>query len=316
MSQLVLNFISKKNILVLIVTAIICILLAPILVSNLYSDDLMNYQLLKSIPDFNFEKMLQCSSDQIAVTLQGGRYSPIAFYLLNFMFWLPNSIAQYKALIYCSNLFALFSFIFFLKKSGMNHLAGFAILFYALLIQFQIAYHDPFTSLHAMYPLAMALTFFAIGLFLDFIKQGSIIKLLISFVLTCTTLLITEIGVVTFLIIYCLAIFNFKKIKPKSWIVIPYLIMPIIYFGWLKTVRDNLNGMYPGVQSSFDFNGMLNVLQCQLFGMLPMTNFYHVRAIIYAVQSSFCCDKCAVIGRLTFLISTICETSKNCFPKI
>ena len=107
----------KKHSLSVLALVIIAVLLTPILFSGLYSDDLMNFQYLRSIPDFTFQKMLDYANTEIDSVLETGRYTPVSFYLLSFMHWLPETVFQYKLLVYIGNLIAVASFVFFLHKA-------------------------------------------------------------------------------------------------------------------------------------------------------------------------------------------------------
>ncbi len=268
-----------KHLFPVLAFAFLALLLSPIICSGLYSDDLMNYQLLKSIPDFTFSKMIGYSNGEITKWLKIGRFTPLSFYLFVGIYWLSHSILQYKLLVYTANVFAVLSFVYFLQKSKMGNLTGLSLMLLGMLFQFQISHHDPFTSLNAMYPIATAFSLLAVGLFLYYIDSKSIFKLAGAFVFATMALLITEIGIVPFLVFYGLIVFHFKKLRQRMFQLAPLLLLPILYFVTLKIIRENSTLSYIGTEMSFNAEGMRNVFICQMFSTLPLSNFYKVYAI-------------------------------------
>jgi hypothetical protein len=294
----------KKHSLSVLALVIIAVLLTPILFSGLYSDDLMNFQYLRSIPDFTFQKMLDYANTEIDSVLETGRYTPVSFYLLSFMHWLPETVFQYKLLVYIGNLIAVASFVFFLHEAQLTNYIGIALLFYATVIQFQVGYHDCFTSLNAMYPVATSCSLLAVALYMDVIQKSNWFKWVGAIVFACLSLLITEVGTVTFLIIIAITVLNYKVLQKRIALALPFMLLPVLYFGYLKSVREHITINYSGVKTSFNAYGMFKVFVCQVFSTLPLSNFYKLYAIpqLFVEQLK---DPLVVLGCLILLVLII-----------
>jgi hypothetical protein len=257
---------------------IVVLQLSLILFSSLYSDDLINYQVVKSFPDFTFGKMLRYGYDEFILSVSAGRCTPLSFYLAAVVFWLSHSVFQYKLLVFAMNLLAVISFIYLLYKLEWQKTIIYFLLAYAVLIQFQISYHDSFTSLNGMYPLAFATSAMSIACFIEVTKSNSIACLIFSICLATVSLFITEVGIISFVVIIFLGIKRIRMHSLAKFHLIPFFIVLLVYALILYNLRQNASS-YGGTTIHIAGEAMAKVFFCQLFSVLPLSNFYKLPEI-------------------------------------
>jgi len=265
---------------------IVVLQLSLILFSSLYSDDLFNYQLIKSYPNLSAGKMGQFAYNEYLSSLAAGRFTPFSIFWQVFMFWLPKTVLQYKVLILGVNLFAVFFFFYLLLTLEWSKSVPFFLLAYSALIQFQISYHDSFTSLDGMYPLAFATTALAIGSYVVATRFHSIYHWVFSICCATVSLLVTEIGIVSFVIILLLGINHIHSPRKLRYFLLPYLFVLLVYITILFFLRKH-GTSYSGTSINIDFLGMWHVVCCQLFAVLPLSNFYQLPEIPRLLLSQF-----------------------------
>lgn len=269
---------SYRSLILVSVLVFICLL--PILRSGLYSDDLPNFETrssFKHIPAFDFVGRSQTA---IKAWKQCGRYNPVALYQQNFVFDQFKSVFAYKCYILFCNVLAIASFGFLLYALGLSvQFITLSLFFYLAEIQFRIQYHDAFTSLQGLYPLFTAAFFLSIAFISLYLNSGRKYFYIISLLFAATALLLSEVGVILIPMYLAVIFFSTGGVKKKTAIVTPALLVCFIYLAYVLYLRSNQTAVYSGLQTGFKPEGMLNVLNVQLFSALPFSNLYKVRAI-------------------------------------
>src|ERR1700678_1596927 len=105
--------------------------LSLIVKSGLYSDDIRDFQVWKSMGPMSFLQMLHVSYQGIIECMKFvGRFTPVVYLQQGLLFWVSNSILTLKILVFGSNLLAVYTFTRFLKSFGMEGLIPFALLIF------------------------------------------------------------------------------------------------------------------------------------------------------------------------------------------
>ena len=80
-------------------------------------------------------------------------------------------------------------------------------------------------------------------------------------------------------LVFVVTLYKGSGWKNKIAAVAPFIFICCIYLGYMYHLHDAGNTRYPGLQPNLDFDGMMNLLQIQLFAALPFSNLYHQVAI-------------------------------------
>ena len=159
---------------------LIFINLSLILKSGLYSDDIMTYQMRSSMGHVSFLHLTDIIHKGITESIQSGRFTPISFILEGLLMWVSGTVLIYKVYLFLINLLAVFTFSRMLRSLDVEGWIPLALLGFSSAAQFYVHYHDPFTALHAMYPLLAILVFSTITFFIQYLKSGKLIMLFMS----------------------------------------------------------------------------------------------------------------------------------------
>ena len=136
---------------------VICFL--PILKSGLYSDDLPNFQLRASVSPENRQTVSQIAQQEINYWKSTGRYTPLSFYWMEFVYKVFITVASYKFLIFMINILAVIIFLIYLSLLKLNINYSIWLVCFGAVIQYRITYHDAYTSLNGMYQLLAIIVF-------------------------------------------------------------------------------------------------------------------------------------------------------------
>ncbi len=261
------------------ILVVICFL--PILKSGLYSDDLHNFQLRAASPKLQEESVYALAEPEIALWKNYGRYTPLSFYWMEFVYKYFTTIADYKCFVFLINILAVIIFLVYLSQLKLNINYSIWLVCFAAVVQYRITYHDAYTSLNGIYQL-LAITVFAALIFYHYyLLKGALWLLLLSVLLFICSIFISEIGLLVLLLIPISAIIFKVPIKKLSIIFLPFFIITIaylIYIAWLR-MHVNQKDVYFGLTANYDLGAMVNLLVKQILASFPLTNLYHKRAI-------------------------------------
>lgn len=266
---------------------LVIISLSLVLGSGLYSDDLPDFQYFRSSCPMSFSQMITRTNDQIADCLLSGRFTPLAYYTRNIMLWLSPSVLIYKVLTFLINLCAVYTFTRFLRCLSLEAWIPLALLTYCITDQFYINYHDPFTSLHAMYPELAIFVFSAIYLFAGYLNTQKPLLLIASTVLTIAAILQSEIGFIIYPILLLMVMVDARPVLRRISAFLPFAIVIVLYILFFKNLRDHTQHLYPGVTPSLDPGKMWHVFAVQFYSTFPLTGFTHWPGIPRIVLDEF-----------------------------
>jgi hypothetical protein len=258
---------------------LVLISLSLILKSGLYSDDVITFQTRKSAGPISFIQVTHNAISEIKDCAKAGRFTPITYLLHCYLFWIANTILAYKIVILLFNLLAVFSFTQMLRSFGLSGWIPLALVFFCASAQFFVRYHDPFTSLHAMYPLLAVFIFWAIICFAQYLKKGETTMLACSVLMTVLATLQSEIGFVLYAVLLVLLINDVRPISFKLKAFLPFIILLAINAVMFLFLRRGNSHMYNGVQTNLDPAKMFNVAYFQLISAVPLTGYAYMSNI-------------------------------------
>ena len=229
---------------------LVLISLSLILKSGLYSDDVITFQTRKSAGPISFIQVTHNAISEIKDCAQAGRFTPITYLLHCYLFWIVDTILAYKIIILIFNLLAVFSFTQMLRSFGLEEWVPLALVPFCASAQFFVRYHDPFTSLHAMYPLLAVFIFLSISYFVQYLKNGKTSTLVCSVLMTVLATLQSEIGFVLYPALIVLLINDSRPTSFRIKAFLPFIILLGINTGMFVFLRRNSSHMYSGVQTN------------------------------------------------------------------
>jgi hypothetical protein len=248
---------------------VICFL--PILKSGLYSDDLPNFQLRASDQS---QTVFQIALSEINYWKTTGRYTPLSFYWMEFVYKYFTTVASYKFLVFIINILAVIIFLIYLSKLKLNINYSIWLICFGAVIQYRITYHDAYTSLNSMYQLLSIIVFGTLIFYNYYLIQRKIWLLILSVICFISGILFSEIGLLALLLMPVSAIIlkiSFRNII-KS--ILPFAIIAIIYLGYIGWLRMHMHqkDVYIGLTTNIDLIAMLNLLFEQIYASLPLSN--------------------------------------------
>ena len=258
---------------------LVLISLSLILKSGLYSDDVITFQTRKSAGPISFIQVTHNAISEIKDCAQAGRFTPITYLLHCYLFWIVDTILAYKIIILIFNLLAVFSFTQMLRSFGLEEWVPLALVPFCASAQFFVRYHDPFTSLHAMYPLLAVFIFLSISYFVQYLKNGKTSTLVCSVLMTVLATLQSEIGFVLYPALIVLLINDSRPTSFRIKAFLPFIILLGINTGMFVFLRRNSSHMYSGVQTNLDPAKMFEVAYFQLISAVPLTGFAYMSNI-------------------------------------
>jgi len=267
---------TRLSILLGFAFVVICFL--PIIKSGLYSDDLANFQL--SVND-DHVSVLQRAIPSINSTKATGRYTPLSFIWMAFVFKYFITILNYKILVFTMNLLAVIVFITYLSALKLKINQGIWLLCFGSVVQFRIWYHDAYTSFNGMYQLLAIFVFVTLIFYGHYLIKRKAWLLTVSTFFFICSVLTSEVGLVALLLVPVTALM--LKIPFRKWISssLLYILIAFIYLGYTAWLRNNVleKDMYIGLKASYDLPAMLELLGEQMFASLPLSNLYDQEAI-------------------------------------
>ncbi len=300
-------FIERSKLyLALLILSLPLIYLCPVINSPLSSDDLHNFHLRVNSKDYYAQNILTLGHGLIDWAKSTGRYSPFSSYLIEIVFKYFQTISRYKAFLFSLNLCALASFVLLLFTIGRKSLIPFFIVVYGSLVQFRMQFHDPFTSLHGMYPSLAICIFLCTSLYIQFLKRENLFVLMTSLLFFISAYLISEVGLTLIPFLFICSFFISSNPKKIILSLFPFIISGTTYILYVLSIRRSVKQFYEGVQTNFDVSAMFEVLAKQLFSALPLSNLYRQMAIpkIIGLQLS-AINILAVVAIITFSVSII-----------
>ena len=271
---------NKLNKPLLFAWILVVLTLSLILKSGLYSDDIHDFQVRRSMGPLSVTQMIHVTHHDIVDFRRTlGRDTPVVYIEETLIFWLANSVLTYKIFILLINILAVYLFTRLLRSFEMDDWIPFALLIFCATEQFYINYHDAFTSLHAMYPFLTALIFSAIISFVSFLKKGSMVAYSGTLLIVTTIIFFCEVGFVIYPILFLLLIFDKRPILKRVLLFLPFLLLLGAYtfnFIWVRQHADNI---YSGVTLNFDRHKMVQTFLIQVFAAIPGSHFIGMYAI-------------------------------------
>ena len=241
---------------------VICFL--PILKSGLYSDDLHNFQLRACNQSQSF---LQLAQSEIVYWKAAGRYTPLSFYWMEFVYKYFTSIASYKFLIFCINILAVGVFLIYLSKLKLHFNHGIWLVCFSAVIQFRITYHDAYTSLNGMYQLLAILVFSSLIFYTTYLTHRKLWMLAMSVLFFISGILFSEVGLLVLLLIPVSAIIYSISFKDFLKTYTPFVCMAFIYLGYTAWLRMHVSPtlVYSGLSTNINLGTMLTLMFKHLF---------------------------------------------------
>jgi hypothetical protein len=258
---------------------LVLISLSLILKSGLYSDDVITFQTRKSAGPISFIQVTNNAISEIKDCAQAGRFTPITYLLHCYLFWIVNTILAYKIIILFFNLLAVLSFTQMLRSFELDGWIPLVLILFCASAQFFVRYHDPFTSLHAMYPLLAVFIFSSISYFAQYLKNGKATILAGSVLMTVLATLQSEIGFVLYPVLMVLLSNDDRPISFKSKAFLPFIILLALNATLFLFLRRDSSHMYSGVQTNLDPAKMFDVAYFQLVSAIPMTGYAYMSNI-------------------------------------
>lgn len=274
------NFFKDSNKPLIFSWVLVILTLTLILKSGLYSDDIKDLEMRKSMGPVSFLQMLHATYVDIIECIKFvGRFTPVDYLEQSLIFWFSNSVLTFKVIIWCINLLAVYTFTRFLKCFEMKEWIPFALLIYCATSQFYINYHDAFTSLHAMYPFLAVLIFYTIILFKLFLENDKSLTLIGTVLLATLTIFYCEVGFVIYPILLLLLINDKRLLSRKFLVFLPFAVLLIVYIVVFILVRRNTEYLYSGVTPNFVVSKMYETFLYQVRAAIPMSHFTGMYAI-------------------------------------
>jgi len=292
------------------------ITLSLILKSGLYSDDIMTYQMRRSMPDLSLQKMAGIARQGMTECIQMGRFIPLAYILEGLLMWLSSTILIYKVLVFGINLLAVFSFTRLLGSFEMDDWIPLALLTFCASAQFYVKYHDPFTSLHAMFPLLGFFVFSSISSFVRYLKTGKPSMLLWSLLALILAILDSEVGFILYPILFVLLVSDDKRLSRKIAIFLPYAIVLICYSITFFWIRQNVHVLYTGVEANMEPSKMLRGFIFQLIAAFPLTGYSYISFIPGVLYGEFLKTYPVVILSIAVFICLLIWATKLPFQRL
>ena len=255
---------------------LIFINLSLILKSGLYSDDIMTYQMRSSMGPISFLHLTDIIQKGITESIQSGRFTPISFVLEGLLMWVSGTVLIYKVYLFLINLLAVFAFSRMLRSLDVEGWIPLALLGFSSAAQFYVHYHDPFTALHAMYPLLAILVFSTITFFIQYLKSGKLIMLFMSMLALILAILNSEIGFVIYPVLLVLLIYDDSRSHRKVTAFLPFAIALAIYAAIFIVIRANTHSLYNGVEADLTPAKVLRGFFFQLVAALPLLGFSYM----------------------------------------
>ncbi|MCW3127489.1 MAG: hypothetical protein JWO03_3147 [Bacteroidetes bacterium] len=285
---------------------LVILALSPILWSGLYSDDLTNFLVQKSDRDQSLGHVWHYIQINLTHGQLTGRFTPGTYFFMCFYYWLSASVLGYKILLFSLSLFAVFCFTRLLISLGFRSWVPVALLLYCGMVQFYINFHDPFTSLHGMYPTIFILIIGSVLCFNDFLTSRRLAPLIASIFLTMLCLFYSESGVIVYMLIFVLLLMdNTRNLLSKALLCLPYIVVLLFYLVVYMYVRSHSVMQYSGVSVNFKTADFLNTLHIQLYATRPLAGFFdmlHRKKIIWDQLSIFWPLVAVIIVMFCFLM--------------
>jgi len=179
---------------------IVC--LSPVFQTRLFSDDLQNFQLHASAKHDADKSISALAAPEIETWKASGRFTPLSFYLQEYVFKTFRTVKNYKAYVFVVNVLAIISFFFVLYVLNYQKLIGLFCLFFAGEMQFRLKYGDAYTSLNGMYQVLCIYLFLSMALFVLYHKRNHVWMLVSSCVFFACACLISEEGLILVPVFY------------------------------------------------------------------------------------------------------------------
>lgn len=267
---------KQKFLSILLGLTFIIIFFLPILKSGLYSDDLFNFEHKTIYTATHNLSVYQLAVPNINYWKTIGRYTPISFFWMEFVYKYFTAVESYKLLVFVMNILAVIIFLIYLLSLKFKINYGIWIVCLGAVVQFRISYHDAYTSLNGMYQLVAIFIFGALIFYSYYILYEKLWLLILSVLIFLTGILVSEIGLTTLFLLPVSAII--LKVPAKKFIgnFFLFILISIIYLSYTFWLRMNVNASdaYIGLTTNFDFVSMRNLLYKQLFATLPLSNLH------------------------------------------
>jgi hypothetical protein len=272
---------KQKLLSILLGLALVIICLSPILKSGLYSDDLFNFQHKTLYNTAHPSNIYELAVPNINYWKSIGRYTPVSFVLMEFVYKYFISVESYKLFVWVMNILAVIAFLFYLSSLKIKLNYGIWLVCFGAVTQFRISYHDSFTSLNGMYQLLAIFIFTASALYAYSIYSGKYWMLIFPALLFTLGILESEIGLTTLFIIPVTALILKTPFKKFILTFSPFVLIAMMYLGYTFWLRTNVNAQdaYIGLTSNFDFVSMRNLFYKQLYAAVPLSNLHNKFAI-------------------------------------
>ncbi|MDP1728149.1 MAG: hypothetical protein Q8M15_15285 [Bacteroidota bacterium] len=257
----------------------ICFL--PVIKSGLYADDLPNFQHRAAHVNSDLRNVVHKAGAATEHWKTNGRYTPVSFLWMGWVFHVFTTITSYKIFVYLMNMLAVLAFVMYLRVLKINMSYSIWLICFGSVIQFRVGYHDAYTSYNGMYQL-LAVFAFATLIFhcLYFARQKTWFLIASAFCFLMG-IFISEVGLFTLLLLPFTAVF--LKIPLKKWTgsIVPILLITMGYLGYIIWLRMHMieKDAYSGLKTSFDFPEMAELMLKQLYASLPLTNLQNKSAI-------------------------------------
>lgn len=251
--------------------------LTPILFSGLYSDDAMNFLMRQGVAAQQEQSAFTLALPDIKLWMSYGRFTPLNLIWLAFVFKHFTTVAGYKAMVFVMNVLAVGVFLLYLKQLNTGIKNAIWLVFFCALIQFRIQYHDPFTSLNAMYQLLAILLFFTGYVYARYITSGNWPWLVACYLGIGITLLFSEFGLLLMVFLPLTGLILRAAFKRIVFTMLPAVLIALVFLGYTAYLRSLVdpNNSYAGLSSNTDPAAMWELIKMQLFAALPLSNFYH-----------------------------------------
>jgi hypothetical protein len=160
-----------------------------------------------------------------------------------------------------------------------------SLLVFCSLAQFYSDYHDSFGAFHAMFPLLATLIFASVSSFIMYLREGRLIMLCWSFILTLLALYDSEIGFVIFPVMLIILAVDSRRFADKLLVVSPFIGLVLSYVCLFIFIRAHSQGLYHGIETGFEMARMVQVLFFQIFATIPLTAFIKMGAIPHIIAT-------------------------------
>ncbi len=294
---------------------VICFL--PILKSGLYSDDLPNFQFKTYQPKVKNENAIQLALPAIETWKSAGRFTPVSFFWMEFVFKNVSTIKNYKLMIFILNIMTVIIFLIYLRALRVKINYGIWLICFGSVIQYRIEFHDAYTSLNGMYQVLAIFIFASLILHCYYLIKRKMWLLILSAICFVISMLISEVGLLAFFLVPFSAIIlkiPFRKFWRSFNLYLILFMSYLAYVFWLRYhVQDK--DVYIGLKAGFDLWAMGELLVKQLYATLPLTNLQDKSAIPIVLFHQFT-DLKNLLGVIAmFLLGYLAFRSYQLQPK-